>query len=193
MCGRYYIAADDAEEELREIIESMNRRGDAGAKTSGDILPTDAAPVMAKNRRMENSVFAMKWGFTAANGGNVINARSETAAEKPMFRDGIVRRRCVIPASSYYEWEKCGAEKVKYAIRSRNASVTYMAGLYRFEASGPVFTILTRSPVGSIAFVHDRMPVLLPRELLNDWLNPQCPAQEVLDAIDPQVDFQRAQ
>ncbi len=66
-------------------------------------------------------------------------------------------RRCLIPASGYYEWEKRGKEKIKYAIRPEGARLLYMAGIYRIEKGAPVFTILTREVALGIAFIHDRM------------------------------------
>jgi putative SOS response-associated peptidase YedK len=110
----------------------------------------------------------------------VINARSEEAAEKPLFRDGMAQRRCLVPAAHYYEWEKNGRQRVKYAIKPANADVTYMAGIYRIEDGVPVFSILTREPASSISFIHDRMPVILTRDMMNDWLNPRYNADEVL-------------
>lgn len=104
MCGRYYIAEEDSAAELQEIIEQLNRRG-AEVKT-GEIYPTDTVPVLANNKSMVITPFAMKWGYTLPDGKQIINARSETAADKPLFRDGMLQRRCLIPATNYFEWEK---------------------------------------------------------------------------------------
>ena len=181
MCGRYYIPEEDAAVELMEIIEQINRKHNAGpiVKT-GEIAPTDTAPVLANNRSLVVTPFAMKWGYTRNDGALVFNARSEEAAEKPMFRDGMAQRRCLVPAAHYYEWEKIGRQRVKYAIKPANADITYMAGIYRIENGLPVFSILTRQPADNISFIHDRMPVILPRDLMNDWLNPRFKAEEVL-------------
>ena len=104
MCGRYYIAEEDCAAELQKIIEQLNRRG-AEVKT-GEIYPTDTVPVLANNKSMVITPFAMKWGYTLPDGKQIINARSETAADKPLFRDGMLQRRCLIPATNYFEWEK---------------------------------------------------------------------------------------
>ena len=106
MCGRYYIAEEDSAAELQEIIEQLNRRG-TEVKT-GEIYPTDTVPVLANNKSMVITPFAMKWGYTLPDGKQIINARSETAADKPLFRDGMQQRRCLIPATNYFEWEKRG-------------------------------------------------------------------------------------
>jgi len=166
MCGRYYVASEDQSEELRAVIDEVQRRSKEPLKF-GEIYPTQTAPVIANNKTGKPVPFAMRWGFTW-NGALLINARSETAAQKPVFRESMERRHCLIPASCYYEWAKSDKEHVKYAIGA--GKVFYMAGLYRMEDTGPVFTILTREPAKSIAFIHERMPVILPKELHNKWL-----------------------
>ena len=127
MCGRYYIDEEDSAAELQEIIEQLNRRG-AEVKT-GEIYPTDTVPVLANNKSMVIAPFAMKWGYTLPDGKQIINARSETAADKPLFRDGMLQRRCLIPATNYFEWEKRGRDRIKYAIRACDSPILYLAGV----------------------------------------------------------------
>ena len=91
---------------------------------------------------MSPAVFAMKWGYKLPSGQVIINARSETAAEKPLFREGLRHRRCVVPATNYFEWDKRGAEKIKYAINLEDEPVLYMAGIYRVEGGWLVFSML---------------------------------------------------
>lgn len=181
MCGRYYIPDEDMAAELRNILAQANRGpvGGSGVKT-GEIAPTDTAPVLANSRSLAVTAFAMKWGYTTADGSLVFNARSESAGQKPLFRDGMARRRCLVPAAHYFEWEKAGRQRIRYAIRPAGARMLYMAGIYRFEGSVPVFSILTREPADSIAFIHNRMPVILPGDMIRDWLDPRCPADELL-------------
>lgn len=194
MCGRYWI--DDGRDcvELEEIIEQVNRRPSAGpVKTSGEIFPTDVAPVIASSRRLVPEAFAMGWGYGLGDGRRIINARSETAGELPLFRDGICRRRCAVPANRYFEWERSGGKKTKYAIRPEGGGLFYLAGLYRIADGRPEFVILTREPAQSIAFIHDRMPVILPRELVADWTNPRYDAGELLRHAVLAVTHERAQ
>lgn len=183
MCGRYRI--DDGHEsiELHDIIDEVNRRVVVEpVKTSGDVFPTDVVPVVASDRKMEPAAFAMQWGYTLPNGRRVINARSETAQDRPLFRDGMLGRRCAVPATNYYEWQRVGgARKDKYAIRPADGGLFYMAGIYRIESGRPVFSILTREPADSIAFIHDRMPVILPSALVGDWIDPRRSAGEILE------------
>ena len=133
MCGRYYIAPDEEEEDWEEIIAILQRRGET-VKT-GEIFPSDTVPVIANSRSMRPTPFAMRWGYLLPNGKRVINARSETAADRALFRDGMCQRRCLIPASNYFEWERKATGKVKYAIRPRQSGLMYMAHGQHFTAS----------------------------------------------------------
>lgn len=188
MCGRFYIATDDTEEELLAIIDALQRKVSASIKT-GEICPTDIAPVIANSKELKPSPFAMKWGYMLPNGKPIINARSETAMEKGMFCDGMEHRRCLIPASHYYEWESVGKRKIKTEIKPTGSRMMYMAGLYRMEQGKPVFTILTREPGESIRHIHDRMPVILPKEACSDWLNINYAAMDVLHAALTDMQF----
>ena len=190
MCCRYYV---DLSPELRPIIEAANRsplaermKQEAGRelKTAGEIRPTDAAPVLARARNGHPSVFPMIWGYTGRT--RVFNARSETAASLPMFRESWRLRRCVIPAIAYFEWEHLppsgGKRKTgdRFRIRSGREPLIYMAGLYRMEESLPHFTILTREAAEGIRFIHDRMPVLLSGPLAEEWIRPDCEPEQLL-------------
>lgn len=194
MCGVYFIG-EDAEQELWEMIEILNRHPESAAlslKTGGVIRPSDVAPVLANNRSMTPSPFAMKWGYSLPGRKQLIfNARSETAAGKAIFRDGMAQRRCLVPASGYFEWEKKPEGKTKYAIKPAGKTLFYMAGIYRMEPQ-PVFTILTKEPVPEIAFIHNRMPVILPDEMKNDWLNPRFAPEEILRCAVKEMAYQQA-
>ena len=182
MCGRYYSAEDDQAEELKQIIDMINRKHNGEVKTAGEVFPSETVPVIATSRTQKITPFAMEWGYSTSDGNRLINARSETASQKPTFRDGMLQRRCIIPASWYFEWNKNEKGKPKYAIGAENKNVIYMAGIYRFEHDKPVFSILTRDPAESIQFIHHRMPVILPREAVRDWLNTSYRAEEVLQS-----------
>lgn len=194
MCGRYYIAEDDSAEELKHIIDEVNRRhtDTAAIKTVGEIFPTDTVPVIANNRNMEPAAFAMRWGYTMTDGKPVINARSETAASKVMFQDGMLQRHCLIPASNYFEWEKRGKERIKYAIQPTGSNILYMAGIYRIVAGIAEFTILTREPADSVAFIHNRMPVILPTNAQCKWLDVHCNVSSILSTAITDMEYQIA-
>ena len=183
MCGRYFMGDDDKAEELQQIIDILNRKPSSNTsalKTAGEVFPSDTVPVIANRKTLKPTPFAMEWGYTTADGNRLINARSETASEKPTFKDGMTRRRCIIPASYYFEWEKNGRTKIKHAIGSSEENMLYMAGIYRLEKGTPVFSILTRSPAPNIEFIHNRMPVILPKSMLRDWLNTKYKAEDIL-------------
>ncbi len=188
MCGRFYIPDDDSNEELQQIINHLNRVKGTPVKTS-EVYPSDVAAVIANSKAMIPSPFAMKWGYTLENRAPIINARSETATEKLLFRDGMQQRRCLIPASHYFEWEHIGKQKIKNAIRPAGSQAMYMAGIYRINSGIPEFTILTREPGDCIRHIHDRMPVILPREATKDWLNPMYNALDVISAAMTNMDF----
>lgn len=183
MCGRYFMGDDDKAEELQQIIDILNRKPSSNTsalKTAGEVFPSDTVPVIANSKTLKPTPFAMEWGYTTADGNRLINARSETASKKPTFKDGMAQRRCIIPASYYFEWEKNGRAKIKHAIGSTAENMIYMAGIYRLEQGTPVFSILTRSPAPSIEFIHNRMPVILPKSMLKDWLNTKYKAEDIL-------------
>lgn len=113
------------------------------------------------------------------------NTRSETAAQKSLFCDGIARHRCLIPAAHYYERD----DTTQYAIFPQEQKGLLLAGIYRFENNKPVFSVLTRSPAREIALVHDRMPVIIPREAAADWLNPRYHGNDLLPAVVPKMQF----
>lgn len=188
MCGRYYVADEDQTEELRAIIAEVQRRGGEPVR-QGEVFPSQTAAVIATSKTGKPMPFAMRWGF-AFNGALLINARSETAAVKPMFKDSMAHRRCLIPATCYFEWEKRGREKIKYAIGA--GGMIYMAGLYRLEEDGPAFSILTREPAAQIAFIHNRMPVILPEEVHAAWLGGEGNPGEMLTTAIQGVAFKTA-
>jgi len=184
MCGRFYIAEEDTAEDLLRIIDALNRRykGITPVKTQGEIRPTDIIPVMANSPSMSTGVYAMKWGYTMPDGKPMFNARSETAATKPLFSDGMRQRRCIIPATLYFEWQKAGTQKIKHAIATTGSDMIYMAGIYRLEGNRAACSILTRPPADCIAHIHNRMPVILPEAATHDWLNLRYEPHEVLTA-----------
>ncbi|NCB52255.1 MAG: SOS response-associated peptidase [Clostridia bacterium] len=185
MCGRYYIEPDERLERLHELFAEAQRKADREgiAMKTGEIFPSDVAPIIANGKDQMPKAFPMRWGLPRPGGsGLVINARSETAATRPMFRESARLRRCLVPATNYFEWEHKAGEKVKYAIRPSDSKLFYMGGLYIVpkEANLALFVILTRTPVESIAFIHDRMPVIVPQGRISEWLSPQVGFDELM-------------
>jgi putative SOS response-associated peptidase YedK len=119
------------------------------------------------------------WAKQKAIGARMINARAETLTEKPSFRTAFRRRRCLVLADGYYEWQRSGAVKQPYFISFVDGQPFGMAGLWerwRDPASGEPLEsccIVTTAPAASVAHVHDRMPVIVPPEAYGEWLDPR--------------------
>lgn len=183
MCGRYYIDID--EKDLREIASEVEKStqeypGQMTFKTSGEIFPSDVVPVQTG----AGEYHLMKWGFPGFDKRLVINAKSETALQKSMFRESMLERRCLIPASGYYEWQKDGSKKIKYQFFIPNMPI-YLAGCWRQEKDSPfqTFVILTRPAVKVFEEIHDRMPVIIPQSHIRTWLydSPAAMAEAVTE------------
>ncbi len=186
------------------LLEGMTASLGKPLKTMGEIRPTDIVPVVAPAAKTQApAVYPMFWGFTNPKGGSpLLNARVETAMHKPFWKAAWTSRRCVIPASYYFEWEHLllpnGTRKVgqKYMIRPGNGAVAYLAGLYQIEEKRgfklPVFTVLTREPGEGIRFIHDRMPVILPNEMVKAWLDPGGEPAEIAERAITDMNFEKA-
>ena len=174
MCGRYYVDDDTARE-----IERIIRIADEKIRniTPRDVHPTDMAPVlMAEDRIL--CCHMQKWGLPGFDGKQVIfNARSESALEKSTFRDAVTRRRIVVPAAGFYEWN---FRKEKSTFYRKNHPVLFMAGIYNPYEEGNRFTILTTAANSSMEPVHDRMPLLLEEEKILPWILDLDAAKEIL-------------
>ena len=170
MCGRYYITPA-ALREAAELAEGPETEKDTAQQDKDtaqrDVGPGESAPVLLARGLRTESV-RMTWGFPRQEGkGLLINARAETAWEKPTFRDSIHSRRCVILAGGFYEWNR---EKEKYTFRRADGTAVFLAGCYNRYRDGDRFVILTVPANASVAAVHERMPLILEAEELEDWL-----------------------
>ena len=158
MCGRYQFT-EPQNADLRRILQDVRRRcGDRAQDFRfGDVMPTAAAPVLIANG---GKVVAdlQTWGIPGWKGGLMINARAETVCEKPMFRRSMAAQRCVIPATSFYEWD-AARHKYQFALPGEPL---YLAGLYDNVDGANRFVILTTTPNASMHGIHDRMPLVLP-------------------------------
>ena len=186
MCGRFLQDID--KEEMRKIVDAVNRaiaaRSLEEQAHTGEIAPTNNAAVFINTERGAAPTL-MKWGFPgylppgskAKQTPVIINARSETAAEKPTFRDYIYRQRCLVPANLYYEWPDTGTKKkpkFEFQPVDESLGIFWMAAIYRKVADNtlPVFTILTMEPSESVAPLHNRMPVILGnKEARRIWMS----------------------
>ncbi len=181
MCGRYNFSVEESAE-LREIVRQIEARNTKADWHTGEIFPTNQAPVLLWEQGDKASEL-LGWGFPGFKGnGTIINARAETAGERPMFRESLKERRCVVPSSGFYEWD---ASKQKYLFRLPNEDTLYMAGLWREFDGQRRFCIVTTAANSSISDVHSRMPVVLPKSRTEDWLGSNSAAEEILHTIPP--------
>ena len=181
MCGRYQFTAEQCEE-IRQIAEAIQRKYGAGAWTPGEIRPSNHAPVLLDGAGGPVPKL-MKWGYQLP-GTLVINARAETAAEKPLFRDSVRSRRCLIPSTGFYEWD---GQKRKYLFTLPREGALYMAGLYDRRGSEECYCILTTAPNASMRPIHDRMPLILTGEQRQRWLADADAATEILTVAPPEL------
>lgn len=192
MCGRFYIPPDDDGSGFEAILEQVKKNfrdsPALGEMRRGEIFPTDIVPVVT-----DKAPALMKWGFSRYDGkGPIINARLETADEKPTFKKAYGSRRCLIPADHYYEWRKDGTVKTKYAIGT--GTPIYMAGLYTVikDAPLPLFVILTRPAAPGLSFIHDRIPVIVPEHIRQKWLTEPIGTGELLRLSEERLEYREA-
>lgn len=215
MCGRYLFTEAESEE-IRNIVRDIEDRKGEGSIKFGEIFPTDNVPVLLAD---ENAVRPdlLTWGFPGFRGSKsvIINARSETAHEKPMFRNSLATRRCVVVSTGFFEWgppvtgERSGGKsaevksileeasgnqqislwpntpskkpiKQKYLFNLPCEKVLYMAGLYNVFEDENRFVILTTKANPSVEDIHNRMPLVLRKELISDWIFNNAQVSEIL-------------
>jgi putative SOS response-associated peptidase YedK len=160
-----------------------------------NVAPTqDAAAVRESAKTGRRILGGLRWGLIPswakdpAIGSRMINARAETVATKPSFEAAFRHRRCLIPADGFYEWKKAGSRKQPYYIGRGDGEVFAFAGLWeRWSDEGhePIetFAIITTRPNEILEPIHDRMPVILPVEHYDEWLDPDNRNTETLRAL----------
>lgn len=177
MCGRYQFSVNSSET-LAQIVRQLGC-----TEFAGEIFPSNAAPVLrAENQKVCPAL--LTWGFPMQNKRLLINARSETVAVKPMFRDSLKVRRCVIPSSGFYEWDE---GKHKYLFQLPHEDTLYMAGIYDQRGEKDRFCILTTAANDSMKKVHNRMPLVLTKDRLNDWFFDDVIALSFLNQTPPEL------
>ena len=201
MCGR--IVQHTPLGEIRVLFDALNPVPNTAPTYNG--APTDTLPIVRLDRERHRSLDLMRWGlipFWAKDikiGVRCINARSETVATMPAFRDAFARgQRCIVPVDGFYEWQKLpGGRKQPYAIVAADGLPLAMAGLWERwrNPAGDVhsFTIITTTPNELCAPIHDRMPVILPRDAWRTWLGEDDSAgAELLALLRPYPEALRA-
>lgn len=182
MCGRYASSRDardlasafEVEEPPEEVLPP-----------SWNVAPTD--PVYAVLQRGESRLLkVVRWGLVpswakdAKGAARLINARRETVTSTPAFRAAYARRRCLLPADGYYEWQVDGGRKQPWFLTGRDGEPLAMAGLYEVWARAPedgdrlwTCTVITTDAADELGHIHDRTPLLVPRRDWGRWLDPE--------------------
>lgn len=166
MCGRYTLALP--EPELVEVFDVPPLGFDYHPRWN--VAPGQECAVVAEDRKGRR-MGLMRWGLVPGwmddpPSGGFVNARAETAWEKPSFREAFRRRRCLVPADGFYEWAREGDRKVPRWFHPVGGGALALAGIWE----GRTFAVLTTEANADVAPVHPRMPVILPRERWARWL-----------------------
>jgi putative SOS response-associated peptidase YedK len=189
MCGRVVSAAPSAD--LLDVFGVEATGSDLEFDADWNLAPTDPIRAVFEQRDGERRLKRFRWGLVPASakavgdGPLMINARSETVADKPVFARLLARHRCIVPVEGFYEWRRAGGTGNTTKIRSTGKKKPFFVhppdGLYAFaglwdiwrrdEEIVPNLTILTTAANAPMQAVHDRMPVILPEETWDDWLD----------------------
>jgi putative SOS response-associated peptidase YedK len=179
MCGRYATTRSSAD--LSALFDADDETHD-GLAADYNVAPTDPVPIVRMSRSAEARVLTrVKWGLVPAyakdtkGGARLINARSETVMKSGAFAPSFAKRRCLVPADGWYEWQRRGPkDKQPYFMTDPDGDVLAFAGLWAVWGKGDdrvlSCCVITTAALGDLALVHDRMPLVLPHDAWTDWL-----------------------
>ena len=177
MCSRYFLDADG-----NVIAYTFAVAVDDRIRKRFNIAPTQQAPIVRAAKSGGRELAMARWGLVPywakdlAVGTKMINARGEGVEAKPAFRAAIEKRRCIVPATGFFEWKGVARQKQPFAVTLPGRHVFGFAGLWerwKPDAGDAVetFTIVTTDANDAVAQIHDRMPVILPTEAEETWLH----------------------
>jgi putative SOS response-associated peptidase YedK len=199
MCGRYVLktlpqaileALDNLIPRLPHMTQPLPRY---------NIAPSQDIPVIRHDKDGKPVVSEVRWGLIPSwakdpsIGNRMINARAETLGEKPAFRDALARRRCLVPASGFYEWKASGKTKQPFYIHPPEGDAVCFGGLWerwKDRTSDTVVdsaTIITVPASSDIETIHDRMPLIIPPDKYGQWLNRDTTIEMVREMLIPYV------
>lgn len=190
MCGRFTLTVDT--EQLQEAFPWVDVS--AGVQPRYNIAPTQPVAVVANNGNHKLEYFHWglipSWAKDPEIGNRMINARADTLAEKPSFKNAFRRRRCLVLANGFYEWQAIPGQKAKLPmyIRMKGGEPFAFAGLWEVWNSPdgsviPSCTIITTEPNNMMREIHNRMPVILPEDAYPIWLDPEERKPEELSPL----------
>ena len=183
MCGRFALLTTNEGLAQAFGLAADNMMSIPEAVPRYNIAPTQPVAAVRLDKQGERELTFFRWGLIPSwakdisFGSRLINARSETVAEKPSFRSAFKRRRCLIPASGFFEWQKIDGRKQPIYIHPRDEGIFALAGLWEqwHDPEGGLLqscTILTTTPNELMEPIHNRMPVIIENEDFNMWLDP---------------------
>lgn len=221
MCGRFVVAKTAGE--ILNIFEADEIIGEQPG-ISYNVAPTQPISIIVDRAfektedgsplgELHREIHAARWGLIPrwskegpSSGNPLVNGRIETILEKPSFKDSVIRRRCVIPASGYYEWHvDADGNKQPFYINAGSDGMFALAGLYEWwrdpskAENDPTrwllsATTLTKDSAPELAHIHDRNPVLLTPDALEAWIDPHIEGdQDLLDAVAAESDVVAAE
>ena len=179
MCGRFSLTP-----KIEQVIEKLNIINSIEFAPSYNIAPSQNVPVV---RNMDNRmvIAVMRWGLIpfwtkeSPKSNSLINARGETVASKPSFRSAYKKRRCLIPADGFFEWQKMENGKLPYYIQLKNHEIFTFAGLWeQWQDDDQIIescTIITTDANDDMKPIHHRMPVIIDREHYQHWFESADP------------------
>ncbi len=190
MCGRYSLTKPikTLKEHFKAIAVELDH------DTRYNIAPSQSVPIVIAGEQ-EREIHALRWGLIPSwskdpdMGNRLINARAETVHEKPSFRSSFKKRRCLVPADGFYEWQVRDQEKFPQYIRMRTGGLFALAGLWSEWDSGKgilrTFTIITTSANGDLNSLHHRMPVILLPGQYDDWTASETSTDHLRNMLKP--------
>ena len=188
MCRRYMLATP-----RERLIARFRIQHAAELVPRYNIAPSESVAAIRENVNQERELALLRWGLVPSttkdtkNAYRMINARAETLSQRPAFRAAFAHRRCLIPADGFYEWQQTNDSKQPYFIRARDENPLAFAGLWeRWQRGRQVIescTIITMSANQSLAPIHHRMPVILPEDTYDLWLDPSVQDPATLQAL----------
>lgn len=187
MCTRYVLL----KEHLRELLARLGLEDDPNFVSRYNIAPGSLLPAVRQTARANKGErVELRWGLVPSwaksdDGTPLVNARAETLASKPSFRDALRARRCLIPASGFYEWEHRGRARQPWLFRRRDEQPFGLAGLWESwrAPDGSMLescAVITNEPNELMRPIHHRMPVLLTPEQFAPWLDPRLTTADEL-------------
>ena len=191
MCGRYELFYNDENYQMNKIIELAEKNTPSVSFEPKEVFPSANVPIIASTENKIKPEFFV-WGFPGFQKKElIINARSETVAQKPTFKQAMLHRRCVVPSTGFYEWSH-DSQKKKYKFNLPEQENLYMAGIWNEYEGEKHFVILTTAANQSMAPIHNRMPLILPKELIRSWINDTELALSLLAQIPPELRVENA-